>query len=270
MGVTEIKHLTVVVDGSAASEAAVRYACEIARKGASLSFCHFEHDAHAKAGGRPEILEAAVRLAQTLGIPADRDERNGATAETILACARERQSDAIVVGNGGRRNGVARPLGNATKAIMHIADRPVVVVHEDDVSREGPIAVALGAHDTTFVVLDAALALAVAHARDLCLMYDITLPDTVDYFAVEASTAARVTAAAERAESAGIKTSAAVGDGVGSISEMLISAAESNGCSMIVTGLHEISGIARLFNGSIAEEIVRDATVPVTVVHHAR
>ena len=240
MGVTAIKHLTVVVDGSAASEAAVRYAGEF------------------------------VRRAHVLGFQTSRYETHGGTADAIIAYAREHGSESIVIGTQAQ-NGVARSLGSAMESLMHIADRPVIVVHQDDVPRDGPIAVALSGYDAWHVVLDAAIAIATALGRELLLMSDITLPEYVaSYPTTEENAATRLSDAADRAHAAGIKASITVGDGVGPVANMLISAAERRGCSMIVTGLHDRSGIVRLFVGSVAEKIVRDAHIPVAVVHHAR
>jgi nucleotide-binding universal stress UspA family protein len=231
-----MKHLTVAIDGTAASEAASRYANELARTGAAVSFCSIAD------GGR---------------------------ADAVIACGRENASAAIITGTRARRGG-SRSLGSVTEAVMHVADRPVIVVHEDDDPRDGPIAVALSGYDASHVVLDTAISLAAALGRELFLMTDIVLPEYVASYAIEANAATRMTEAAKRAHAAGIKASIAVGDGVGAIADTLISAAERRGCSMIVTGFHQHSGLVRMFIGSVAEQIVREASVPVAVVRLAR
>lgn len=48
--------------------------------------------------------------------------------------------------------------------------------------------------------------------------------------------------------------------------EQIVSFAESTDCDLIVAGTHGRTGIARLMNGSVAERVVRESTVPILVV----
>jgi nucleotide-binding universal stress UspA family protein len=266
MGVSAIKHLTVALDGSPASEAAVRYACELAQKGASLSFCHVGEDAQATTGD--EICTAAVRQARALGISAYHHASPLRLAEGVAACAQVHASEAIIFGSDARK-GFAHLRDSVGESLMRIADRPVIFVHEADEYRSGDIAVAISGYDTSYRVLDAAIAIAVALNQDLFLMTDITLPKGVDYYALGSNSDAQLVAAAERALAAGVKSGSGIGDGVGPVPNALIELAKRRDCSMIVTGLHDRSSVARFFNGSVAQQIVLDAHVPVAVVHHA-
>jgi nucleotide-binding universal stress UspA family protein len=280
VGVSAIKHITVAVDGSPASQTAVRYACELARSGASLSFCSIGNTQASIGDEIPpadpldtperlrEICEAAVRQARGLGIKADWHESRLHLAESVVACAQEHASEAIVIGTEGRK-GLARLRRSVGEDLMRIADRPVIFVHEADEYRGGDIAVTISGYDTSYLVLDAAIAIALALNRDLFLISEITLPHGVDYFAPGSNSDARFIEAAQRALAAGVKSGSTLGDGVGSIPSSLIELAERRDCAMIVTGIHDHSGIARIFNGSIAQKIVLEAHVPVGVVHHA-
>jgi nucleotide-binding universal stress UspA family protein len=281
MGVSAIKHITVALDGSPASEAAIRYACELGRTGATLSFCNAVGNGHGAIGdGIPEadpldtpervreICEAAVVQAHALGVKADWYESHLRLAEAVAACADEHASEAIVIGNDTRK-GLARLRDSVGESLMRIADRPVIFIHEADQYRRGDVAVTISGYDTSHLVLDAAIAMAMTLNGELVLMTEITVPRGVDYYAPGANSDVRLVEAAERALAAGVKSKFAVGDGVGSIPRSLLELAERRDCSMIVTGLHNRSGLARFFNGSIAHQIVLDAHVPVTVVHHA-
>jgi nucleotide-binding universal stress UspA family protein len=239
MSVSAIKHITVAADGSPASATADRYARELERTGASLSFCSVE--AH-----KPPH-EAA---------------------EALAACAQEHASEAIVIGSDARQ-GFVHWRDGIGESLMRIADRPVIFIHEADEFRGGDIAVAISGYDSSHRVLDAAIAMAMALNRDLFLISDITLPNGVDYYALGSNTDAQLVAAAERASAAGVKSGTAIGDGVGPIPNSLIAMAERRDCSMIVTGLHDRSALARFFVGSVAQQIVLHAHVPVAVVHHA-
>jgi nucleotide-binding universal stress UspA family protein len=238
MSVSAFKHITVAGDGSPASATAGRYARELERLGASLSFCSVE------AHNPPH--EAA---------------------EAIAACAQEHASEAIVIGSDARQ-GFAHWRDGIGESLMRIADRPVIFIHEADEFRGGDIAVAISGYDTSHQVLDAAIALAKALGRDLFLISDITLPNGVDYYALGSNTDARLVAAAERVSAAGVKSGAAIGDGVGPVPTSLLAMAERRDCSMIVTGFHDRSALARFFVGSVAQQIVLDAHVPVAVVRH--
>jgi nucleotide-binding universal stress UspA family protein len=281
MGVSAIKHITVALDGSPASDAAVRFACELARAGAEISFCSVLGDAQATIGEgiaeadpsdtperAREICEAAVGQARALGIKADRHDSHLRLAEAVAACAQEHASEAIVIGSNTRK-GLARLRDGVGDSLMRIADRPVIFVHEADEYRGGDIAVTISGYDTSYLVLDAAIAIALALKRELFLITEITVPKGVDYYAPGSNSDTRLVAAAARALASGVKSGMTVGDGIGSIPGSLIELAERRDCSMIVTGLHDRSGIARFFNGSVAHQIVLDAHVPVTVVHHA-
>jgi nucleotide-binding universal stress UspA family protein len=229
MSISAIKHITVALDGSPASEAAGRYAGELARAGASLSFC-------------------------SVGAPEGASER----AEAIAAYAQEHASDAIVIGSDARKSFVHLRHG-VGESLMRIAYRPVIFIHEADRYRGGDIAVAISGYDTSHRVLDTAIAIAMALERELFLIRDTPRPNSD----------ARLIVSAERALAAGVKSRTAIGDGVGPIPSSLIKLAKRRDCSMIVTGLHDRGAFARFFSRSLAQQIVLDAHVPVAVVHHA-
>ncbi|QRV17614.1 universal stress protein [Haloterrigena salifodinae] len=70
---------------------------------------------------------------------------------------------------------------------------------------------------------------------------------------------------AERtAESRGVETSTVVRHGVPQ--EEIVNVAETNAIDLIVMGTHGRSGLDHLVTGSVAEEVVRNAPVPVVTV----
>jgi nucleotide-binding universal stress UspA family protein len=269
MGVSTIRHITVALNGSASSQAAVRYACELARAGATLSICSFGSE---QADDTPErlskICEAAVLQARAMGIKADRHQSPLHFAEAVADCVQAHASEAIVIGSDAPK-GLARGWDSFGENLMRIAGLPVIFVHEADEYRGGDIAVTISGHDTSNLVLDAAIGIAMALNRELFLIEEIIVPEGVQYYAPGSNSDARLIEAAARASGAGVKSAISVGDGVGSIPSSLIELAKRRDCSMIVTGLHDHSGFVRFFNGSVARQIVLDAHVPVAVVRHA-
>jgi nucleotide-binding universal stress UspA family protein len=266
MGVSAIKHVTVALDGSPASESAIRYACELARAGVTLSFCGV--DPHATPERLREICEAAVAQARASGVKADQYKSGLDQAEALAACAQEHASEAIVIGSDARKE-LVHLRDTVGENLMRLAARPVIFVHEADRYRGGDIAVAISGYDESHLVLDAATAIALTLGSELALITEITLPAGNAYYAPGTNSEARLVEAAARASASGVKSVSSIGDGVGSIPSSIIELAMRRDSSMIVTGLHDRSGLARLFRDSVAHQIVLDAHVPVAVVHHA-
>lgn len=81
----------------------------------------------------------------------------------------------------------------------------------------------------------------------------------------ESEEAVRATEAAEReAQAAGVEVETAVREGVPQ--EEIVSFAEANPVDLIVVGTAGRSGLDQLVVGSVAEEVVRNAPVPVVTV----
>ena len=123
---------------------------------------------------------------------------------------------------------------------------------------------------------------AVAHALDVASVhgagvYALYVVDTASYAGMPMESAwegvgellrSDAREALERVE----EIAAATGIGVetdvvdGSPSREIIRYAESNGCDLIVMGTHGRGGIDRLLLGSVAEKVVRGASIPVLTV----
>lgn len=109
----------------------------------------------------------------------------------------------------------------------------------------------------------------VAHVFDMPI---VGLPDAS--IMVDAKTAARLSDDAQRALDAEIARVQDRGVAVegrlrqGDAREVLPSLATTLGAGMLVVGSHGRTGLARALLGSVAEEVMRASTVPVTVVRH--
>ena len=138
-----MENIVVAVDGSDASELAIREGLELAKESNAvvtfvavrqpISLLGAPYDqrelsrqlAHARAA-----LDRAKAYAGELGVEAAYDIREGDAAEEILRLAEDRRAELIVVGSRGLGAITGALLGSVSKAVVKGADRPVLVVKE--------------------------------------------------------------------------------------------------------------------------------------------
>jgi nucleotide-binding universal stress UspA family protein len=135
--------IVLALDGSEGSERALPTAADLAaRDGAHVVVAH----------ARTHALETAVdaRLAQqveelrTAGLEAEvvtaTPVEIGREADAIAQIAHDRAADLIVIAGRGRSPFAGAVLGSVTQRLLHVADRPVLVVPPGESSlqpREG-------------------------------------------------------------------------------------------------------------------------------------
>jgi nucleotide-binding universal stress UspA family protein len=87
-----------------------------------------------------EIAAAGVAAAREAGLDAESltARNDGAPWFEIVRVADEREAAVIVVGARGLTRGRA-PLGGVSDAVVHVAGRPVLVVHGEGAGGEGPV-----------------------------------------------------------------------------------------------------------------------------------
>jgi nucleotide-binding universal stress UspA family protein len=120
--------ITVAVDGSSASDAALATAISLATAGLqALSILHVvESDAAwPEASG---ILSAAAERARDANLEFELVTLRGAAAKTIVDSARRRGSPMIVLGTHGRTAVARAVLGSVAAAVIETATLPVTVV----------------------------------------------------------------------------------------------------------------------------------------------
>lgn len=130
----------LALDGSDGSARAVPLAVELARHdNAKIVIAHVEEDVVGKGGGpllatEDEIQAEIRRRAQELsaqGVETSVEMRRvvlGGPAHAIEDIADEAGADLIVVGTRGHSPVAGLLLGSITQRLLHIADRPVLVV----------------------------------------------------------------------------------------------------------------------------------------------
>ena len=139
-----MKTILIAIDGSPGARAAIDEGLEFAKDtGADVLFVAIRRPAHPVFGdlyGQQSLsnelarlrpaLKDAVAEAESRGIHADYDLLEGDPAERILALARSRDVDLIVIGPRGLGAVASVILGSVSKRVLHDADRPVLVVKE--------------------------------------------------------------------------------------------------------------------------------------------
>lgn len=132
------KVIVVGYDGSVASHNALRHAAERAGEGGhvvavhacgSASWADASSDARGDGGHRSagESLVSALERELPASVSFEALLTEGPTSEALVATARTRHADEIVVGARGAHP-VNQGLGRVPQALLRNADRPVVIV----------------------------------------------------------------------------------------------------------------------------------------------
>lgn len=136
--------LIVAVDSSAPSDRAVNAARDLAAtSGGSVHLIHVVEHATLPSGrfaggfdvedpeDAEKILEKELATLKEAGVPVTANvvrARVGHTAQTIVEAASSDAADVIVMGSRGRSGLAALVLGSTAFKVLHLADRPVIIV----------------------------------------------------------------------------------------------------------------------------------------------
>lgn len=287
------RRILVPVDGSACATAALEYAAAVAADvGATVHVVHVvdptpagddrlapdDLDAFDEAGAA--LLETAVERAERAGAAAVAEACRGEPGPAILERAAERDADLLVVGTHGR-SGVRRFfLGSVAEGVLRGADAPVVTVREgtDETASWPPERVVVATDGSEFA--RAALAEAVAVAAECGATVSIlSVADATDpgFEIRPARTRKRLeTAARDRVDDAAAFARDAGAPAVetavrfGVVFEAVVAFADERGADLVAVGTRGRGGVGRALLGSVAERVVRGASVPVLTVSRAR
>ncbi len=296
--------ILVAFDGSPAASSSLEFAISLSRRyGSDLILCTvLDRERERELSAMPDVVypsgaetlakdenEAAALLqkasmrARAAGARATTVLLDGRPASAIVACAKERDAGAVVLGTRGK-DFVERAFTRSTaNGVLRLADVPVFVVRETEnalsnasdrsterilvaidesdaataafafalklTSVEQSVLLCCSAVDTGQLVDNASIygcdpAPFVGEARDATLRL-------VDKITSEAGTASR------RVERLVLEGPAA---------DAILAAADRQHAGLIVCGTHGRRGVQRFFLGSVAESVVRRSTVPVAVV----
>lgn len=209
------------------------------------------------------------------GVPVDSRYCSGHAWDVVAEEARNVEARFVVMGTRGCGDG-AWSLGRTADRILRTAPVPVVAVPADAPTR--PIRHVLAATDFSDCA-DAALARAhelmdradgakvtLLHAWRPLLDYELGpvggIPTVIDDGGAAAAAQLDSMAAEWRQRGLDVATCLREGPPAGEV----LHVAEEEGVDLIALGTHGLSGLAHLLLGSVAEQVVHKATVPVLTV----
>ena len=136
-----MKRIVIAYDGSESSREALVTGVELARSAGAVATLVYVRRPPAPLVGDPfydralsrelnrgrVVLDEARAYAADAGVAAETELLEGDAAEQIVDLARLRGADLVVVGSRGRGAVAEALLGSVSGAIVHSADRPVLV-----------------------------------------------------------------------------------------------------------------------------------------------
>ena len=272
--------VVVALDDSLPAQRAAAFAAELAKREGALLRCCTAIDPLT-----PRIARAIPLLASNdaakRGIDATAQIVEGEPVTAISAYAAAHDASAIVVGTHGRRGLNRVVLGSVACGLLRAASVPVFVVGaEARIDGDGPIVAAVDGSAPSAAALAVATALAQSEATTLHLVHvfddhDLArIPDHPGYDPVVAheramsETRRELNTIAEtvRAQSPTLTAEMPEGDPV---AETILAAVHLN-ARFIAVGTHARNAMGRFLSGSVAEQLIRESTVPVMVVKAPR
>jgi nucleotide-binding universal stress UspA family protein len=233
------------------------------------------------------LLLDASRRAHVSGARSSTMLLEGRPVPTILAAARARKVDAIVMGTKGKRDLELMVLGSTADGVLRLSAVPTFVINQSEsaagtsgaalesnsVSR---ILVALDDSDPADGALEFALALASTARSVIICCSAVATGQLVDNAAIYGCDPAPYVREAREAalarldvETSGVATRGRQIERVileGDAVDAILAASTERSADVIVCGSHGRRGLHRLMMGSVAESLVRRSAVPVAVV----
>jgi nucleotide-binding universal stress UspA family protein len=220
------------------------------------------------------IVSTATERVRERGLDVVTEVRQGRPASTIVEYAAGANVDLVVMPTHGR-TGVARLfLGSVTERVVRQSDVPVLTIRPDStvtipvetvlVPTDGSAAAAAAVETASEVALEHGAALELLHVIDTASLG----PDVGSYVDIDRLEANAETVLGEAAEMA---SAAGVGD-VGQTVEYGTPHREirrfvaENDVHLVVMGTQGLTGFDRYLLGSVAEKVLRTASVPVMTV----
>jgi nucleotide-binding universal stress UspA family protein len=138
-----MKNILIATDGSAGAAAAVSAGLDLVRDGDGTATVVYVREGIGPLGDpfyqrklteqmheAEAVLERARAQAREAGVPVETEILEGDAPEALVELARSRGADVIVIGSRGLGTVKGTVLGSVSSAVVHRADRPVLVVKE--------------------------------------------------------------------------------------------------------------------------------------------
>jgi len=223
------------------------------------------------------VVDEAASTARRAGVEAETDVVQGGPSRTILDYVDDRAIDLVVMGTRGQRNVQRLILGSVTERVVRNSPVPVLVVPPESTVAYPPESVLVGTDGSAGAGEAVGEAIGIATAADATLHVLSVLESTLLGIDVRSASAAEererrdeeeLASARERATDAGlssVETATEEGDVVDTLNDY----AADHGIDLIVVGTHGRTGIDRRLLGSVTEDLLRTADVPVLSVRAA-
>jgi len=224
-------------------------------------------------GQGQQIVDEAGNRVRGSGVDVTTDVIQGGPSRTILDYVDDRGVDLVVMGTRGERDVERLLLGSVTERIVRSAPVPVLAVPPNSDRSYPPESVLVGTDGSEGS--DAALAegIDLASIAGATLHVLSVLEDSLLGIDVRSAAAAEererrdeklLEAAREQAEDAGVTVETAIEEG--GVVETFNEYAAEHGVDLVLVGTHGRTGFDRRILGSVTEDLLRTADVPVLSV----
>jgi nucleotide-binding universal stress UspA family protein len=275
----DIKHVLVPTDFSLPSGHAVNHGVEVARRfRARLTLLHvLEPEGERWTPEAERGADAARRLGDLLS-PEDQDDldlhvavRNGNARKEIAAAVEELRPDVVVLGTHGRKRLGRLIIGSTTESLLRKLHVPVLTVnHVTRPMAFKRILFATDCSDCSLQGFGIAAGLARRLQAELVAVHAVhlvTAPSVEHEILPETRATLLENARRELAmlttegKRHGVKVRAMLAEG--RPATQILKAAEESGADLILLPLESKGAVERALMGTTAEQIVREATIPV-------
>ncbi|AZH25637.1 universal stress protein [Haloplanus aerogenes] len=235
-------------------------------------------DALEQAGVRT-VQEAAGR-ASDRGVPTVTEVMQGEPYRTIVDYANTYDIDLVIMPTHGRRGLDRFLLGSTTERVVRRSDVPVLTIRpDDDVTVRYPyrnVLVPTDGSDPADAALNIGIDVANTASAALHLVSVVNVTSLgvdvrtdIQTAALEENAEGILDAAAGRAREAGIAPAATAVEFGGSVSRTVRTYVTDHDIDLVILGTHGRTGFDRYVLGSVTEQLVRTAPVPVLTVRGA-
>jgi universal stress protein E len=277
-----LTNVLVATDLSSGAELAVTRALRLPRAATTkLSFLHVVAGRTDSAAAREEEtmlaqhLEEARRLATRAAGSAvadgaiARSMARGKASREIVRAARKEQSEIIVLGRHGKSAAAATRLGSTVEAVIRKAATSVLMVSQPVYGPYQRPLVAVDFSETSPLVIDLALRLTDADTSTIDVLHvlgarEAGLPRDRVGKDDEPEARTQLETFLTAFAGAGVEFTTVIGRG--DPRDVIVDAAATRGCDLIVLGAQDRASLDRFLIGSVAEAIVRTALCDVLVV----
>jgi len=220
-----------------------------------------------------EIVEEAAGRARQAGVDAVDEVVQGGPSRTICDYVDSRGIDLVVMGTRGSRDIERIILGSVTERVVRNSAAPVLVVPPESDRAYPPESVLVGTDGSEGSEAAFDEALGIAGAADATLHAVSVLESNVLGFDVRSSRIAEARerrdeetlgAVRDRGGDRGVAVETAIEEG--DVVDRLNHYVEDNGVDLVVVGTHGRTGIDKRILGSVTENLMRSASVPVLSV----